>query len=60
MTQRRDRQAWLPPHPQDFIVTVRGRERPWLSRILGVILTPLFRWRLNRRLRKARHGDGAA
>ncbi|SRR6266550_1818880 len=32
-------------------VTVRGHEWPWLSRLVGVLLIPVLRWRTNRRRR---------
>jgi hypothetical protein len=60
MTDKQNRKAWLPPEPQDFIVSTNGKERPWLSRIVGLLLAPVLRWRLNRQMRKARRDDSAA
>jgi hypothetical protein len=55
---RLERQAFIPPMPKDFIVTFRGKERPWLGRIVGSVLAPIFRWRQLRALRKRRPPAG--
>ncbi len=60
MTNPTRRDAWLPIQPKDFIITVGGRLRPWLSRILGVVLAPFFRWKQMRQRRQGGHDGGAA
>ena len=60
MTNPTRRDAWLPIQPKDFIITVGGRPRPWLSRILGVILAPFFRWKQTRQRRREGSDGGAA
>jgi len=52
------RQAFLPPMPTEFIVTIRGREVPWLGRLVGTVAAPLLRWRLRRALTKHRPPTG--
>ncbi len=54
------RDAWLPIQAQDFIVTVGGRQHPWLSRILRRILAPFFRWKQTRQRRRDGYNGGAA
>jgi cell division protein FtsW (lipid II flippase) len=44
--------AFLPAQASDFIVMIGGRERPWLSRALGMLLVPLFWWRARRRMKR--------
>jgi hypothetical protein len=60
MTYKHTQNAWLPIHAQDFIVRVGGRECSWLSRILGVIIAPFFRWQQKRRLRRDNDDERAA
>ena len=45
MTEPTARRASMPVQAQDVIVSFKGKERPWLSRILGVILWPFIRRR---------------
>jgi hypothetical protein len=40
------RQAQLPPQPDDFVVSVRGRQVGWLSRLLGLVA--ILGWWLKR------------
>ena len=43
---------WIPISSKQFArvhVTIRGREFPWLSRIVGALLRPFLRWRAKRR-----------
>jgi hypothetical protein len=51
VADRDKRIAFLPVEASDFIVTIAGRERRWLSRVLGFFLAPLFRWRSRRERR---------
>jgi hypothetical protein len=60
MTYRHIKKALLPIQAKDFVVRVGGRERPWLSRMLGVIVAPFFRWQQKRRLRRDNEGERAA
>ena|ERR1041384_758636 len=48
MTRPNQRLAFLPAQHTDIHVTFRGREWPWLSRLLSVVLVPFLRWRANR------------
>jgi hypothetical protein len=50
VTDRPKRIAFMPAQASDVIVTFRGRERRWLSRMLGILLAPLLRWRDRRRM----------
>jgi hypothetical protein len=45
MAEREPRKVFLPVEASDLIVTVGGKHRPWLSRFVGAILAPIFRWR---------------
>ena len=60
MAKPTKRDAWLPIQAEDFVVTAGGRPRPWLSWILGRILSPFFRWKQARQRRRAGHDGGAA
>ncbi len=60
MAKSTKRDAWLPIQAKDFIITGGGRPRPWLSRILGVILAPYFRWKQSKQHRREGHDGGAA
>jgi hypothetical protein len=44
--------------PTDFIVTIRGREVPWLGRLVGTVAARLLRWRRRRALTKHRPPTG--
>jgi cell division protein FtsW (lipid II flippase) len=46
---KQKRRASLPIQPQDFIVSVKGREYGWLSRLVGWILAPFVRRRFRRK-----------
>jgi len=42
------RRAELPPQPDDFVVSVGGRQRGWLSRLVGLVAAPILSWWLKR------------
>ena len=62
MTEPTPRRASLPVQAKDVIVSFKGKERPWLSRVLGFILWPFIRRRARRIAadRDSRHSGGAA
>jgi hypothetical protein len=43
------RRAYLPIQPQDLVVSVKGPEVGWLSRLVGRILAPFLRRRFRRK-----------
>jgi hypothetical protein len=60
MAERPPRKVFLPVEASDFIVTVGGKHRPWLSRVVGAILAPIFRWRHRKGADQRGRGDRTA
>lgn len=48
------RKAFILPRAKDFTLTVRGREVPWLGRLLGAPIAAILRWRIMREMQKDR------
>ena len=60
MAEQPDRKVYLPVEAKDVIVTVRGRYRPWLSRVVGIMLAPFLSRRQRKEAGKISHGDRTA
>ena len=60
MTEEPHRKVDLPFQASDVIITIGGRERPRLARIVGVIVAPIVSWWLRRRPPKRSDRDRTA